>query len=258
MSQWVFCLSSVFEPRIFFTFAEKNTTMKINLPRFSFIPSVILVFLCAGLSAQNKVVREVSSFDKVKVSDNVNVTFIKADVEKVTVVASGIGYDKIVSESSGRELQIKIKTGIFKNADVNIEVQYVKLRSIEATNKADVKFRETLTGDEIVLKATGGAVINIDVEISALKASLSNGGRIEISGSAGLQEVDANLTAKYNAYDFETEDGFIKSNTNSDVVVWVKNKLEASAGSKAELKYRGKPAEVKTSTNLGGKIQGDL
>jgi hypothetical protein len=137
-------------------------------------------------------------------------------------------------------------------------VQYVKLRSIEATNKADVKFRETLTGDEIVLKATGGAVINIDVEISALKASLSNGGRIEISGSAGLQEVDANLTAKYNAYDFETEDGFIKSNTNSDVVVWVKNKLEASAGSKAELKYRGKPAEVKTSTNLGGKIQGDL
>jgi hypothetical protein len=82
MSQWVFCLSSVFEPRIFFTFAEKNTTMKINLPRFSFIPSVILVFLCAGLSAQNKVVREVSSFDKVKVSDNVNVTFIKADVEK--------------------------------------------------------------------------------------------------------------------------------------------------------------------------------
>jgi hypothetical protein len=232
--------------------------MKTNMKYLRLIISAFLIFSYAGLFAQNKVVREISSFDKVKVSDNVKVTFVKADIEKVTIVANGIGYDKIVSESSGRELQIKIKTGIFKNADVNIEVQYVKLRSVEASNQADVKFQETLTGDQIELKATGGAVINVDVEASALKASLSNGGRIEISGSANLQEVDANLTAKYNAYEFETEDGFIKSNTNSDVVVWVKNKLEATAGSKAELKYRGKPAEVKSSTNLGGKIQGDL
>ena len=154
--------------------------MKTTKERFLPIISIILVFLCTGLFAQNKVVREVSPFDKVKVSDNVKVTFIKADVEKVTIVANGIGYDKIVTESSGRELQIKIKTGIFKNSDVNIEVQYVKLRSIEATNQADLKFQETLAGDEIELKATGGAVINIDVDISALKASLSNGGRIEI------------------------------------------------------------------------------
>lgn len=218
----------------------------------------LILFSSSNLFAQNKVVREIDAFDQVTVSDNLKVTFKKADKEKITIVASGIGYDKIVTTSSGRELKIKVKTGVYKDTDVQIEVEYVKLRSIDASNKADIKFMEMLTGDELTLKATGGAVINVEVEISALKASLSNGGRIEIKGSAGLQEIEANIGAKYNAYEFETENGYVKSNTNSDVVVWVKNRLEATAGSKAILKYRGKPAEVKSSTSLGGTITGDL
>jgi hypothetical protein len=221
---------------------------------------LIALMLISGLhlSAQNRVLREVDPFDMVKVSDNVKVVFKKADKEDISIVAEGIGYDKIVTESSGRELRIRMKTGIFKNSDVQIEVTYVKLRSIEASNGAEVNFMEPLTGDEITLKSTGSALIHVDVDVSALKASLSNGGRIEITGKSNLQEVDASLAAKYNGYDFETENGYIKSNTNADVVVWVKNFLDASAGSKAELKYRGKPVEVKTSTNLGGKITGDL
>lgn len=240
-----------------YTFTEK---IELNMKDFRIVFLLIALFLISGLhlSAQNRVLREVDPFDMVKVSDNVKVVFKKADKENISIVAEGIGYDKIVTESSGRELRIRIKTGIFKNSDVQIEVEYVKLRSIEASNGADVNFMESITGDEITLKSTGGAVIHVDVNVSALKASLSNGGRIEITGKSNLQEVDASLAAKYNGYEFETENGYIKSNTNADVVVWVKNFLDASAGSKAELKYRGKPAEVKSSTNLGGKITGDL
>jgi DUF4097 and DUF4098 domain-containing protein YvlB len=137
-------------------------------------------------------------------------------------------------------------------------VEYVKIRSVDASNQVDVKFLEPLTGEQLELKATGGAVINVKVETEVLKASLNNGGRIEISGTADLQEVDVSLTGKYNAYELETQNGFVKSNTNASAVVWVVNKLEANAGSKAEIKYRGKPAEVKSSTSLGGKITGDL
>lgn len=220
--------------------------------------NVLLLSSVFEIMAQNRVLREIEPFDMVKVSDNIKVTFKKADRENISIVASGIGYDKIVTESSGRELRIRIKTGIFKDSDVQIEVDYVKLRSIEASNGADVKFMEPLTGDEITLKSTGNAVINVEVDAAAIKASLSNGGRIEISGESDLQEVDASLGAKYNAYELKTENGYIKSNTNADVVVWVSNFLDATAGSKAELKYRGSPADVKTSTNLGGTITGDL
>ncbi len=231
----------------------KNTLLLIGL-----LSGGLLFFSTTNIFAQNKVVREIDAFDKVKVSDNVKVVFIKTGTPRVSIVANGIGYDKIVTESSGRELSVKIKTGIFKNADIQIEVEYDVIRSLEAANNADVKFAEPFTGDEIILKASGGAVINVNLEASALKASASNGGRIEISGKADLQEVDASLSGKYNAYEFETKTGFVKSNTNASVVVWVKDKLEASAGSKAELKYRGQPAEVKSSTSLGGKITGDI
>ena len=229
--------------------------MKILLASVSF---AFLLLSAIGAKAQNKVVREIDPFDKVVVNDNMNVVFIKSEKERITILAEGIGYDKIVTESSGRELKIKLKTGIYNNTKIDVEVEYVKLRSVEAGNKIDVKFNEPLTGDQLDLKATGGGVINVEVDVNALKANLSNGGRIEISGKTELQEVSADIGAKYNGYELESENGFIKSNTNADVVVWVKNKLEATAGSKAILKYRGKPAEVKSSTNLGGKISGDL
>lgn len=220
---------------------------------------IILLFSVnlAGFT-QNKVVRDINPFDMVKVSDNVNILFKKSDREKITIVTKGIGYDKIVTETSGRLLRIKMKNGIFKSGEVDIEVEYVKLRSIEATNQAEIRFEEMIEGDELDLKATGGASIHVELDIAALKASLSNGGRIEVKGKADLQEVEANLGGSYNGYDFETQNGYVKSNTNSDVVVWVKNRLEASAGSKAELKYRGKPEEIKSSTSLGGRIEGNI
>lgn len=245
-------------PLLFFTFTIKKYIMKTSFHLFRAFAVGFLILTFMQLSAQNRVVREINAFDQVKVSDNLKVVFRKTGTPRVTIVANGIGYDKIVTETSGRELSIKIKTGIFKNADIQIEVEYDVIRAVDAANQAEVKFAEPLTGDQISLKATGGAVINIQVEASAVKASLNNGGRIEISGKANMQEVDASIGGKYNAYEFETITGFVKSNTNASVVVWVKDKLEASAGSKAELKYRGKPAEVKSSTSLGGKISGDI
>jgi len=244
---------------IYLYFYEKILRMKSLVKNLLtlLILSVIIVNPSI-LFGQNRVVREIAPFDQVKVSDDMKVVFKKSDREIISIVANGIGYDKIVTESSGRELVIKFKTGIYKQTDVQIEVEYIKLRSIDAGNKADVRIQDVITGDELNLKATGGAVINIQVDVSAVKASLSNGGRIEISGKTDLQEVDASLGAKYNAYELETENGYIKSNTNADVVVWVKNRLEATAGSKAELKYRGSPADVKSSTNLGGTISGGL
>ena len=226
------------------------------------IPNLIIVLFLTVVSnialGQNRVIREINSFDQVKVSDNINVVFKKADMERITLVAEGIGYDKIVTESSGRELIIRMKTGIFRSGKVNVEVEYVKLRSIEAANQASIHFQDTIVGDELIVKATGGAEIKLGVDLAALKVSLSNGGKIEIAGKSKLQEVEASLAAKYNGYELKTENGYVKSNTNSEVVVWVTNRLEASAGSAAELKYRGKPEEVQSSSSLGGKIIGDI
>jgi hypothetical protein len=233
--------------------------MKFSIVNLSaMIIIAIILSVSVNLSAQNKDVRDVPSFDKVKISDDLKVIFKKSDVEKVRISAEGIGYDKVITESSGRELKLRVKNGLFKDSDVSIIIEYVNLRSLIVTDKADVKFNEVLTGDEVNLKVNNNAVIIVEVKAAAVKASLSNGGRIEISGKANLQEVDANLGSKYNAYEFETENGFIKANTNSDVVVWVKNRLEATSGSKSEVKYKGKPAELISSTNLGGTISGGL
>ncbi len=233
--------------------------MKLSIAKSSIKLFYVFLFLASiNAIAQNKVVREIDPFDQVKLSDDLKVVFKKSDKEKITIVANGIGYDKIMTETSGRELKVRVKTGIYKDADATVEIEYVKLRSIEASNKVDVKFDEPLTGDEIKLKSTGGAVINVEVDASAIRASLSNGGRIEIRGKAALQEVNTSLGGKYSAYELETENGFVKANTNSEVIVWVKDKLEVTAASKSEVKYRGKPAEVKSGSNLGGKITGDI
>ncbi len=216
------------------------------------------MLIAAPVIAQNKVIRDMATFEKVSVSDNVNVTFKKGSDEKVEIISQGIDYDKIVTQTNGGELRIKLKTGFYKEADVNIEVTYKHLRVIEASNKATVKFAETVEGNELNLKANSNAVIIINVDVNTLKASVSNGGRIEVSGKAKVQYVDANIGGKYNGYELESNVGWIKSNTNAEAVVWVKETLDASAGSKGKIKYRGKVDNLKTNTSLGGKIEGNL
>ncbi len=217
----------------------------------------LLLLASTNVIAQNKVIREIDSFDKVKVSDDLKIVFKKSDKEKITIVANGIGYDKIMTETSGRELRVRVKTGIYKDADATVEIEYVTLRSIDASNRVDVKFEEILTGD-LDLKSSGGAVIHIDVQASAIKASVSNGGKIEITGKASIQEINASLGGTYSGYELETESGFVKASTNSEVVVWVTGKLEATASSKSKVKYRGKPEEVQSGSNLGGEILGNI
>ncbi len=219
---------------------------------FSFMLSV------APVIAQNKVIRDMATFEKVSISDNMNITFKKGNDEKVEIVSQGIDYDKIVTTTDGGVLRIKLKTGFYKGSDVNIEVTYKHLSVIEASNRATVKFVETVEGDELNLKANSNAVIIIDVNVNTLKASVSNGGRIEVSGKAKVQYVDANIGGKYNGFELESNVGWIKSNTNAEAVVWVKETLDASAGSKGKIKYRGKVENLKTNTSLGGKIEGNL
>ncbi|NJN25380.1 MAG: DUF2807 domain-containing protein [Cyclobacteriaceae bacterium] len=225
---------------------------------FGIVFTTMFFIFLSPATAQNKVVREIDTFDEVSVSDNMHVTFTQSDKERITIVAHGIGYDKVVTETAGRALKIKLKTGIYKDTDIKIEVEYVKLRSIEATNKAELKFADVLKGDQLAIRASTNGVINLRVDVAALKVNVTNGGRIEIAGKTDMQEVDASIGANYNAYELKSEHAYVKSNANSDVVVWVIDKLEATAGSKAEVKYRGKPADVQSSTNLGGKISGDL
>ena len=79
--------------------------MKSSIKNLSaHILGAVLIFISVNLSAQNKVVRDISPFDKVKISDDLKIIFKKADKEKITIVANGIGYDNIFSKSSGRDL----------------------------------------------------------------------------------------------------------------------------------------------------------
>jgi len=90
------------------------------------------------------------------------------------MTATGIDYDKIVVESSGRELKIKLKTGIYNNTNINIEVDYVKIRSIDAGNNADVKFEGTLTGDQIELKFPARPIYRRSMRTSAANTMPTN------------------------------------------------------------------------------------
>ena len=221
--------------------------------------ALILVFLAIiPAEAQNKVVRDMPTFEKVSVSDNVNVTFRIGNDEKVEIISQGIDYSKILTTASGGELKIKLKTGFHKEADVAIEVTYKHLSVIEASNKANLKFPDTVKAKELNLKANSNATINIIVDVNTLKASVSNGGKIDISGKAKVQYADANIGGKYNGYELESNVGWVKANTNGEVVVWVKETLDATAGSKGKIKYRGKPEHIKTNSSLGGKIEGNL
>ncbi len=224
-----------------------------------YIPlAAVLLLAFSEAGAQNKIVRDIKPFDRVKVMDNVKVVFREGPTENLSFTAVGVGTEKVVTENNGRQLVIRMKPGFHKEAKVDVEVSYKKIRSIEVWNGAKVEMPDTIRIDDIELSVSGNSTLQLNVNTNTLKATLSSSGRVDIGGKAEIQEVDVNTNAQYLAYELETVNGYVKVSTGAEGVVWATKYLDAAASSKGELKYRGSPEDVKSGTSLGGKIIGNI
>ena len=221
--------------------------------------SLIFVF---GIQAQEtkeeeniqKQVRKMGSFDRVKASKGVNVTLIEGSKESVEVHIKNGNISDVITELKSRQLNVKMKTKIYKGMAVQVYVTYKTIREVEAGSGASIEAENTIYADKLKIRAGTDSSIELDVDVNAVEVS-GSASRTELSGSCKVQEVNIGTGGKYLSYPLESNEAVVKSTLGSNVEITVKEKLNATAGSGGTVYYKGEPAQVEKSENTGGKIK---
>ncbi len=224
---------------------------------------LLSMFIIFGVNAQEEEektaneqnqVRKMGSFDRVKASKGINVTLIEGSKESVEVRIRNGNLTDVVTELKSRQLNVKMKTKIYKDMAVQVYVTYKTIREIEAGSGASIDADNTIYADKLKIRAGTDSSIELDVDVNAIEVS-GSASRTELSGTCKVQEVNIGTGGKYLSYPLESSEAIVKSTLGSNVEITVNDKLTATAGSGGTVYYHGNPDKVEKKENTGGKVK---
>lgn len=206
---------------------------------------IIALFIFAVLGLSNAVSQteneiELAHFDKLRVTNEINVLLTKGDIEKAKIVSSGIAPEDIVVEVVGKTLEISLKRGVYKDISVDIYLTYLELRDIYVTGSGRVSMQNVITGDKLVLTADNGQ-IDANVDLKTLDLNSSKAGSIRLNGKLSAYEAKVSTGGVLAALDLVADSVFVEVSTKGIAKVFAKELLDAHVKTGAALTISGNP-----------------
>jgi len=216
-------------------------------------------------------VTTVNSFDKVIISPNIQVTFIKGDRETVAIEKSTVSNDKIHIEVNDKTLRIyldgqkdfpknekkyengfKEKQPLYKGTVVTATVTYKTLNDLSIRGEETQVCKSLLKGDKFKLRIYGEShVILQDVDLAQLDATLYGESTLEIkSGTIKSQRYIAYGESNVKCFDIHNITTKITAYGESHFQINASDSIKITAYGDAKLDYKGK-AEINKGLNIG-------
>ena len=233
---------------------------------FKIITSLAMFF--AGLVANGQVseTRNVSTFNKIEITDGVEVIYTQSQEISVKAEASdGLGLSTLLTQTDGNTLKISCNGNLCETAKVYISApEIISMRAAKDskiivvdrmnTKKFALSLASGSTFNGIVkaagavsLKGKSGSVFNILVESAAFHGNFQGGSKVNLSGNSQNAAIRTTDNTLCNARNFKTENVSVKATDESTVFVSVREEIAVEVAGNATVRYFGLPE--KTSLN---------
>lgn len=193
-------------------------------------------------------------FTKVKVSSGLDLILTQGNQQKIIVEADENLQDIIFTEVKDGTLRIYSEKSIWKAKSRKILVTIKNIEGITATSGADVYTEDTLKAEDIYIRATSGADVNVTVEATSVETSATSGSGIKVNGTAVNHTSKATSGASIRAYNLISENASVAVTSGADINIYASESLSAGASSGGDIDYRGNPKKVSKKTSSGGSV----
>ncbi len=215
---------------------------------------VLFLIACSITTYSQKVhEKELEHFDKIRITNQVKVFLSPGEKESIRIQATGIDFNDIIAEVTGKTLEIGFKRGVHKDAEVDIYLTYTNLRDIHVSASGRASFQKPLTGEKIVFRAHTSGEIDATVNLTTFDVVASKGGIVHLKGKAQSYEAKISLGATLSALDLEVDTAYLKIGSKGVGKVNATKLVDASVRSGATLTLTGNPKR-KIKTGLGATI----
>jgi len=209
---------------------------------------LVTLLLIFNMSAQTPIVLD--SFSKVKIEGPVTVFLNKAE-------NTGIIVEKGSENKNTEEIfQYSVQNGVLeikatgKAKDLEICVNYVTLDAVEATGISNIKTRNPLKSENLLIKSEGATDLDLEIESGQLELDASAATTVKLRGTTDNAKVVASGAADIRAIELIAETANIESGGAADVQMDVVRNATVKASGASNVKLRQKPEVI--SVDLKG------
>lgn len=208
------------------------------------------------VSADNTVkeLREVESFDAIRVSSGIDVYLFQGEEEKVIVECDDDMQKCIKVTVKNGTLRCNSECRIKRRGDVNIYVNYKYINDIDVNSGSNVYSETVIKSNSMRLSANSGSEIKLNIESSSIKCDAGSGSNVELKGKTEELDCQANSGSNIKAKDLKTENGRVEANNGSNIDVWIEKRAYTEANSGGRIDCYGAAPMIDRHCNSGGKV----
>ena len=193
-------------------------------------------------------------FDEIKVFDQLNVTLIPSDENKIVITGTNQGNVETVNRNGLLKIRIYL-TEIFEdNKDIKVTLYFKELQSIDANEGSIVYCDAVFDQISMDLSAQEGARIEVELDVEKTSVEAFSGGIINLSGKAANQHVSIHTGGVLEAKDLVTSQTTITISAGGNAEINATTFVDAKVNAGGTIHIYGKPKQIKQQELAGGKI----
>jgi hypothetical protein len=199
--------------------------------------------------------RVVSNFNKIEVSNGIDLYLTQGTEESLVVQADSNLLEFIKTEVSGGTLRVFTEKNIHSAASRKVKLTFKNLEALTANSGSDVLSNSLLELEDLKVSASSGADVDVELNAQNVIARSSSGSDIYLSGTAQSIDAEASSGSSVKATKLKAENGSADSSSGADVSINVSGKLTASASSGGDVTYYGNPKVIDKNKSSGGRVR---
>lgn len=223
-----------------------------------YFTTLVILLASFSLLAQNTKEYDLMKFDRLIIQGRYTAEIYYGDSAKIEAVAheGNIDFDDLSMTYSEESLTIKVRGSLIEAIDLNLIITLPSLNYLEAKQGCEIRVDDNFNFNRkpVHLFADSGGKISLTgIDAPWVKAEISKGGSIKISGSTSLFDASIRAGGTIGAAQLKAKKVTASVKLGGEIICFPQEKLDASVTSGGTIDYKGSP-KVSQQIRLGGNI----
>ncbi len=194
------------------------------------------------------------NFTKVDASRGLDVVIEQSGAQSVTVEADDNIQEHILTKVDNGTLTITSDKGSYSNATKKVTVKMPVIDAIETGGGVSLTSTGVLKSDELIIKATSGSSIKMNIDAGKVTTESSSGSTIKLSGKVATLGTSSSSGSTIEAQNLMAENVTAQASSGSSTDVNALKSFNGQASSGGSLQYKGQPEKVEKHESSGGSV----
>lgn len=202
---------------------------------------------------QSTQVRTLPAFNEIEIAGKFQLNYTQGSTQSVFVQADSSLLKDIVTEVHGNRLRIRLIRNFYSGDYIRVNVTSEALSELEISAGGIFKTTNCLKSPDLMVSASAGTILEVNGEITNLKADLSAGCMARFLGTCDNMQLDASAGCIINADSLYTKTANIEASAGTIAKLNVSQEISVSASAGSNITYKGNP-KLKTVDISGGAV----